>query len=118
MSLLPSSPHFLLLFLTSTNLPPCADPTLSLPQRTAAPKRAIDTRASKGRRIRYEVHEKLAHFMPPVPRETWSEAQRDRLFRQLAGRAQRAEEGEEAEGEGEKPGELEEVELDGLRVFG
>jgi len=29
----------------------------------------VDRRASKGRKIRYQVHEKLVNFMPPVPKE-------------------------------------------------
>ncbi|KAK0561190.1 rRNA-processing protein bfr2 [Tilletia horrida] len=47
-------------------------------------KRNVDTRASKGRKIRYEVNEKIANFMPPVPtRLLWDEEQIDRLFTKL-----------------------------------
>ncbi|KAL9937325.1 hypothetical protein V8E36_003734 [Tilletia maclaganii] len=46
-------------------------------------KRTVDTRASKGRKIRYEVNEKIANFMPPVPRLLWDDEQIDRLFSKL-----------------------------------
>ncbi|WFD42692.1 rRNA-processing protein bfr2 [Malassezia psittaci] len=48
-------------------------------------KRAVDVRASKGRRIRYQVIEKAQNFMPPIPRVTWSDEQAQRLFIRLAG---------------------------------
>lgn len=47
-------------------------------------KRSVDVRASKGRRLRYEVMEKVQNFMPPIPRVTWDEAQTERLFSHLA----------------------------------
>lgn len=47
-------------------------------------KRNVDVRASKGRRLRYEVMEKVQNFMPPIPRVTWDDAQTERLFSQLA----------------------------------
>ncbi|GAK66567.1 TRAUB-domain-containing protein [Moesziomyces antarcticus] len=48
-------------------------------------KPAVDTRASKGRKLRYEVHDKIVNFMPPIPdRVKWGTDQIDRLFRQLA----------------------------------
>ncbi|WFD17953.1 rRNA-processing protein bfr2 [Malassezia caprae] len=47
-------------------------------------KRNVDVRASKGRRIRYEVIEKVQNFMPPIPRVTWDDTQAERLFARLA----------------------------------
>ncbi|WFD21914.1 rRNA-processing protein bfr2 [Malassezia equina] len=47
-------------------------------------KRNVDVRASKGRRIRYDVIEKVQNFMPPIPRVTWDDAQAERLFARLA----------------------------------
>jgi len=47
-------------------------------------KRNVDVRASKGRRIRYDVIEKVQNFMPPIPRVTWDDAQAERLFSRLA----------------------------------
>jgi protein AATF/BFR2 len=35
--------------------------------RSGAKKRDVDTRASKGRKIRYKVHEKLVNFVAPIP---------------------------------------------------
>jgi protein AATF/BFR2 len=45
----------------------------------------LDPKASKGRKIRYHVHEKLLSFMPPVPTNTWEKEQIDELFRGLLG---------------------------------
>ncbi|TFK51679.1 TRAUB-domain-containing protein [Heliocybe sulcata] len=49
-------------------------------------KKAVDTKASKGRKLRYEVHEKLQNFMVPVPKGGWHEEQIDELFASLLGR--------------------------------
>ncbi|RMZ90022.1 hypothetical protein DV736_g2748, partial [Chaetothyriales sp. CBS 134916] len=48
-------------------------------------RKAVDTRASKGRKIRYTVHEKLQNFMAPDDRTTWSEAARHEFFASLFG---------------------------------
>lgn len=50
-------------------------------------KRAVDTRASKGRKLRYQVHEKLQNFMVPIPTGcgAWHEEQIDELFASLMG---------------------------------
>ncbi|KAJ2799882.1 rRNA-processing protein bfr2, partial [Coemansia helicoidea] len=42
-------------------------------QRSDAKKRKVDTKASKGRKIRYHVMEKLQNFMPPIAAGTWHE---------------------------------------------
>lgn len=50
-------------------------------------KKIVDTRASKGRKLRYEVHEKIQNFMVPVPHHAgWHEAQIDELFASLLGK--------------------------------
>ncbi|KDQ06298.1 hypothetical protein BOTBODRAFT_39679 [Botryobasidium botryosum FD-172 SS1] len=51
-------------------------------------KKAVDTKASKGRKLRYEVHEKLQNFMVPVPVRSgaWHEEQIDELFASLLGK--------------------------------
>ncbi|CAE6495370.1 unnamed protein product [Rhizoctonia solani] len=54
-------------------------------QRTKKAKKVVDTKASKGRKLRYEVHEKLQNFMVPVPTATWHEEQIDELFANLLG---------------------------------
>ena len=45
----------------------------------------VDTKASKGRKLRYTVHEKLQNFMAPEDRSTWSDRQSDELFGSLFG---------------------------------
>ncbi|KZS94388.1 TRAUB-domain-containing protein [Sistotremastrum niveocremeum HHB9708] len=54
-------------------------------------KKKVDTKASKGRKLRYDVHEKLQHFMVPVPNATgWHDEQIDELFSSLLGRTEEA----------------------------
>ncbi|KAJ2656503.1 rRNA-processing protein bfr2, partial [Coemansia sp. RSA 1200] len=68
------------------------DPTGSLGVRWAAvkqqarsKKRVIDRGASKDRKIRYQVMEKLQNFMPPIPAGTWHEDMVNELFSTLLG---------------------------------
>lgn len=55
--------------------------------RKARKKKTVDTRATKGRKLRYQVHEKLQNFMVPVPtsRGVWHDEQIDELFVSLLG---------------------------------
>lgn len=55
--------------------------------RKAKRKKTVDTKASKGRKLRYHVHEKLQNFMVPIPaqRGAWHEEQIDELFASLLG---------------------------------
>lgn len=48
-------------------------------------KKNVDTKASKGRKIRYDVHEKLVNFMAPIDTTTWEEKAKDDLFKSLFG---------------------------------
>ena len=48
--------------------------------------RQVDTRASKGRKLRYTVHERLQNFMAPEDRGSWEDRQVNELFRGLLGR--------------------------------
>ncbi|TNY18226.1 apoptosis-antagonizing transcription factor [Rhodotorula diobovata] len=50
-------------------------------------KKQVDTRASKGRKIRYHVHEKVQNFMIPIEAGDWHEEQVDELFASLLGRS-------------------------------
>ena len=54
-------------------------------RREAKTKKNVDTKASKGRKLRYEVHPKLQNFMVPVPVVVgeWHEEQIDGLFSSL-----------------------------------
>ncbi|KJE97005.1 hypothetical protein CAOG_007493 [Capsaspora owczarzaki ATCC 30864] len=49
-------------------------------------KRKVDTKASKGRKLRFQPHEKLVNFMAPVDRTTWTEQARTDLFTSLFGK--------------------------------
>lgn len=53
--------------------------------KSAAAKKVVDTRASKGRKMRYTVHEKLLNFMVPEVRGAWGERQAGELFAGLFG---------------------------------
>ena len=48
-------------------------------------KKQVDTRASKGRKIRYDVHEKLVNFMAPIDYSTYNNQALDELFKSLFG---------------------------------
>jgi protein AATF/BFR2 len=80
--------------------------------REAKTKKIVDTKASKGRKLRYTVHEKLQNFMAPEDRGVWGERQVDDLFGGLFGR--RVGLGEEEEVVSE---EEEDVEEGGLALF-
>ncbi|CAM0141555.1 unnamed protein product [Umbelopsis sp. WA50703] len=86
-------------------------------------KKVVDTRASKGRRLRYHVHEKLQNFMVPIPTGTWHEEMIDELYASLLGRKQMDLTGD-ADIEEDKAADEEEHEIvngeavDGLRIFG
>lgn len=49
-------------------------------------KRNIDTRATKGRKIRYAVHTKLINFMAPIDRTSLTEEAKHELFNSLFGK--------------------------------
>jgi protein AATF/BFR2 len=55
-------------------------------KREAKTKKNVDTKASKGRKLKYTVHEKLQNFMAPEDRGNWSQRQADELFGGLFGR--------------------------------
>ncbi|KAI4744331.1 TRAUB-domain-containing protein [Aureobasidium sp. EXF-12298] len=54
-------------------------------RREAKTKKNVDTKASKGRKMRYTVQEKLQNFMAPEDRGTWAERAADELFGSLFG---------------------------------
>ncbi|GAB7337846.1 hypothetical protein MBLNU457_4243t1 [Dothideomycetes sp. NU457] len=55
-------------------------------RREAKTKKDVDVKASKGRKLKYTVHEKLQNFMAPEDRGTWGERQAEELFGSLLGR--------------------------------
>ncbi|KAF9875939.1 protein bfr2 [Colletotrichum karsti] len=81
--------------------------------KEAKTKKHVDRRASKGRKMRFNVHEKLQNFMAPEDRRAWEQEAIDRLFGTLFG--QQMELGEAASDE-----EMEDdtnAEEEGLRLF-
>merc|ERR1712002_507573 len=48
-------------------------------------KKKVDTRASKGRKVRYDVHTKLVSFMAPQKAGTMGDLARNNLFASLYG---------------------------------
>lgn len=53
--------------------------------KEAKSRKQVDRRASKGRKLRFTVHEKLQNFMAPEDRRTWEDEAIDRLFGTLFG---------------------------------
>ncbi|ORX39417.1 apoptosis-antagonizing transcription factor [Kockovaella imperatae] len=94
-------------------------PDLSHLRREKKKKREAERGGSKGRKLRYTVHEKAQHFAVPVPlRDGWHEEQIDELFSSLLG-------GAGLQGAGTEGGVLSRdlgvdrglTDLGGLRVF-
>ncbi|KAF5369219.1 hypothetical protein D9757_010019 [Collybiopsis confluens] len=56
-------------------------------QKQKKAKKNVDTKASKGRKLRFDVHEKIQNFMTPIHvNGTWHEEQIDELFSSLLGK--------------------------------
>ncbi|PSN74103.1 TRAUB-domain-containing protein [Corynespora cassiicola Philippines] len=81
----------------------------------AKTKKVVDTKASKGRRLRYTVHEKLQNFLAPEDRGEWGDRQREELFSSLFG--QRLALGENDEVQSEEEDEAADAEEQGLMLF-
>lgn len=80
-------------------------------------KKAVDTKASKGRKMRYTVHERLQNFMAPEDRGTWGDRAREEFFASLLGRTVNGILGEEDEADGAISGDDYDKEEGGLRLF-
>ncbi|CAJ2505187.1 Uu.00g125810.m01.CDS01 [Anthostomella pinea] len=81
--------------------------------KEAKAKRHVDTKASKGRKMRFTVHEKLQNFMAPEDRRTWEQSAIDRFFGTLFG--QKMALNEDGDSDEEMGGVS--VEEEGLRLF-
>ena len=79
-------------------------------RKEARVKKKVDTKASKGRKIRYTVHEKLQNFMAREEKGGWGDRQVDEFFGGLLGKKIGL--GEEKVSDDESAGE------EGLRLFG
>ncbi|KAK1232724.1 rRNA-processing protein bfr2 [Marasmius sp. AFHP31] len=83
-------------------------------QKERKAKKKVDTKASKGRKLRYEVHEKLRNFMVPITvRGAWHEEQIDELFGSVLGRGF-----EEGRGGSQGDMQVDSDQLKGFRLFG
>jgi protein AATF/BFR2 len=86
-------------------------------QKARKARKKVDTKASKGRKLRFGVHEKLQNFMVPVQSAGWHEEQIDELFASLLGRGFEAAMPQDMEDK--DAGDREDmVVTDGFRVFG
>lgn len=54
--------------------------------RESRTRKVVDRKASKGRKMRFTVHEKLQNFMAPEDRRSWEQTAIDRFFGTLFGR--------------------------------
>ena len=89
----------------------------ALEVRDTKRRKKVDTKASKGRKMRYQVHEKLVGFVAPVEGwERWRDEQRRELFAGLLGQRVEKEDGSDDE-EMQDVEEEEEVLDTGLRLF-
>lgn len=50
-------------------------------------KHKVDTRSTKGRKLRYNVHPKLVNFMVPVVDNMWNESAIADLYNSLFGKS-------------------------------
>lgn len=86
-------------------------------RRAGKTKKNVDTKASKGRKLRYTVHEKLQNFMAPEDRGTWGQRQVDELFGSLLGRKMILGEGQGDANSAEADGYESGAEEEALRLF-
>jgi protein AATF/BFR2 len=81
--------------------------------KEAKTRKQVDRKASKGRKLRFTVHEKLQNFMAPEDRRSWEQDAIDRFFGTLFG--QKMELGEDDASDEEMGGAN--VAADGIRLF-
>ncbi|XP_014228857.1 protein AATF-like [Trichogramma pretiosum] len=81
--------HSLLRDFINSKLSDTTDPNqltqkwIELDKMRSKMKRKIDTKATKGRRLRYNVHQKLVNWMAPIPDNMWTDNGKDELFSSL-----------------------------------
>lgn len=83
--------------------------------KEAKTRKVVDTKASKGRKMRFTVHEKLQNFMAPEDRRSWESHAIDGFFGSLLGQKMTLGE-EDSEGETEE-GNGVSLEEEGLMLF-
>lgn len=93
-------------------------PRSLFPSRTNTKSRGIDTRASKGRKLRFEVIEKVANFMPCIKdRERWTAEMKERLFNILPGRIATADRADDYSDSEQEQSAAQTMEMGGLQLF-
>ena len=119
---------------THDTAPPSTANTNALPampdKRDFKARKQVDRKASKGRKMRYQVHEKLVAFMAAEDKGIWGEGRRGELFGGLLGQKvdmgeggeRREEEGDGMDVDGGSDGGQDDINGDGeggaLRLFG
>lgn len=91
-----------------------------IPLPPAPPKqhrKGVDTKASKGRKVTYTVHEKLQNFAAEEERGTWTENARREFFASLFGGTGMLEEGRDVDEDGDADGDEGVGEEGALRLF-
>lgn len=81
--------------------------------KEAKTRKQVDRKASKGRKLRFTVHEKLQNFAAPEDRRDWEQDAIDRFFGTLFGQRMELKEGEESD---EEMGGVS-LQDEGLRLF-
>lgn len=84
-------------------------------QKEAKQRKVIDTKASKGRKMRFNVHEKLVNFMTREDRTSWESQAIDGFFGSLFGKKLELNEDVETESEGDEDAMV--LEDSALRLF-
>ena len=84
--------------------------------KEAKMRKKVDTKASKGRKMRFTVHEKLQNFMAPEDRGAWEPEAIDRFFGTLLGQKMTLGEDMELDDEDEDEDEIS-LEEQGLKLF-
>ncbi|KAI6780977.1 uncharacterized protein J7T54_003119 [Emericellopsis cladophorae] len=84
--------------------------------RDVKTRKVVDRKASKGRKMRFTVHEKLQNFMAPEDRRVWEQGAIDRFFGTLFGQRLELNEEDVQSDEDDDLGGLS-AEAEGLRLF-
>jgi len=85
--------------------------------KEAKTRRHVDRKASKGRKLRFNTHEKLQNFMAAEDRTTWEPEAVARFFGTLFGQRTAVEEGDAEDGEADTETGGVSIEEEGLRLF-
>lgn len=81
-------------------------------------KKVVDTKASKGRKLRYHVQEKILNFDAPRQFVQWNDDQIDELFAGLFGQKIEVDEIEDDKKEEQEEEEVESDKFEGFQLFG